>query len=636
LQCPYPAVASERSVFTGTLDYLNETGLLTKVHTLSSVSGGSLIGIGYALSLKLGHSFEDFYDDICEYMPELNTLEALLENLRKKEPSVASGSRTLITSLALVYRQTYFLRYFKDPEFGIFWEQEPQIHLKEIIFNATEFKTGLAFRFQKSEFDCLIGNGKIWLDESYVKKIRMSDIMAASSCIPGGMEPLLFPQDFHWPDDVWRSRGRSTRPCCDAIEADLEKKFGVKTIPLMDGGVYDNQGISSIMLALTRRYLGRHAGENPDGEAHHDFRSSMEPRRGHDWANWFLSTMESASEVKAQKDLGNVDLFIVSDTPTRKDPLYVADPSSFQNRKGFTGFLQRISLGTISNIGWGITIVLGISVLASFQLFWSEYGKLSGTEITDRLTLDLPGFMFVSSPILSLVVPGLLVALTITFLVGIRTLGNNVAETALEAMPPMRRSLWSYAKKLKIGDLWEMLSQRAGSLSALASRIYMNRIRQLGYSLLYSHEELKKRIMDNDINTLVVERRSEMPDGITISEDVKKVVARAASMRTKLWIDKPEGERDDLEVLIAAGQITTCFNIIKYLWNHHRDDGVLRPNVAELFRQAESDWKKLAEDPYLCVDLRKNKGRSHGRFWNRPGAYRNKRWKLPKRKKHGA
>jgi len=607
----------------GTLDYLNHTGLLSQVNTLSSVSGGSLVAIGYALTLKQGRTFQNFYNDICEYLPELNTVEALLENLRKKEPPVASGSRTLITSLAQVYRDKYFLRYFGDPTFGEFWKEEPEIHLKEIIFNATEFKTGFAFRFQKSEYDCLIGNGKIWLDEKYAREIRMSDIMTASSCIPGGMEPFNFPQDFHWPDDVWRSRGRSSRPYCEKIEADLQKNFGVKSIPLMDGGVYDNQGISSVILALARRYRGR---TDSVESKHHDELAGMEPSRPINWARWFLQTMEGASEIDGQKDLGNVDLFIVSDTPTRKDPMYTADPVSYQRHTGFKGFLRRINLGTVSNIGWGMTIILIISFLAGLRVF------LLGAAVPDKQ--DSTGmFLDAMSATLSLVIPGILVVFTIVMLLGIRLTGVKIAESVVEDMPPMRRSLWAYAKKLRLGNLWDMLTLRIGSLSALASRIYMNRIRQLGYTLLYSHEEFEKRILDNDINTLLAKRNSDIPESIKISDKVEKLIARAATMRTKLWIDKHGGERDDLEVMIAAGQVTTCFNIMKYLWQCHRDDkGNLHKNVEQLYKQAESDWQKLSENPYLFVDERSLAGRKPGLFWNRPGAYKKKHFPHSQRK----
>lgn len=615
----------------GTLDYLNHVDMLTKVHTISSVSGGSLVAIGYALTLKQEHSFEQFYDDICEYLPELNTIEALLENLRERKPQVASGSRTLITSLAQVYQEKYFTRYFKDPKFGDFWEEEPKIHLKEMIFNATEFKTGFAFRFQKSDYDCLIGNGKIWLDPKYARSIRMADIMAASSCIPGGMEPMMFPQDFHWPGDKWRTRGRSERFICDSIEKDLEKNFGTNTIPLMDGGVYDNQGITSVMLALARR----HRGQSPDiDDDRNDMLSGMEPSRPVNHAHWFLHTMESASDVEKQKDMGNLDLFIVSDTPTRKDPMYKTEPSGYKKRNGFVGFIRSLNLGKLSTIGWVTTVILTISFWLSLQRFKSDLQTYNAGESLEKLAWNIESIWYVLSTSLTLMVPAILAIATVVILVGLRILGTKMVEDAIETMPPTRRSLWYYAKKLRLGMLWEMLTLRAGSLSALASRIYMNRIRQLGYTLLYSHEEFEKRVMDNDINTLVVRREDDVPDDIDLSEAVDKVIKRATTMRTKMWIDKPKGHRDDLEVMIATGQITTCYNIIKYLWSHKRDEnGELSEEFRALFDLAMTDWKKFNEDPFLFVDERSKAGRDRGVFWNRPGAYKVKRWYRANRKR---
>ena len=48
----------------------------------------------------------------------------------------------------------------------------------------------------------------------------------------------------------------------------------------------------------------------------------------------------------------------------------------------------------------------------------------------------------------------------------------------------------------------------------LTSTIYMNRIRGLGYAVAYSREDLKNRVLDNEIFTLQVEsaRDAELND----------------------------------------------------------------------------------------------------------------------------
>ena len=585
----------------GTLDYLNHLGMLSEVHTLSSVSGGSLVGIGYALSLKKGESFQEFYDNVCEFLPELNTLEELLEILNRKAPPVASGSRTLVTAMAQVYRENYFDRYYGDPQFGIFWDEDPEIPLKEIIFNATEFKSGIAFRFQKSQYASLIGNGKVWIDEKFAKQIRMSDIMAASSCIPVAMEPLMFPQDFHWPDDP-KDGGTSPRPTCEALQEHLLDQVGDTTVPLMDGGVYDNQGISSIVLTVARK----HREMSGFATSADEDQAGLEPVRPQHWARWVLSSMEKASDVENQKDMGDVDLFIVSDTPVRRDPMYSAETPNDVKRSRFRQWLRQLRLGTIDKFVWAITIILAASIFALLNAPTAE---------------SLPYKIFYRFETVFL---AFLAAIAAYGLYQLRRKGEELAARTAKQMPPMGRSMWSYAKMFRLGTLIDMLALRASSMSALTARIFMNRIRQLGYSLLYSHEEFRKRVMDNNINdikTLREGRSGDLPPFLRdTSELVEKVVERASEMGTKLWIDKPKGEHHDLDVLVAAGHLSTCFNIIEFIWENHRDEkGDLNDDVVELFDSAKSDWLALNQNPYLLVDRRKEDGKSPGNlFWTRP------------------
>ncbi|NJK52252.1 MAG: patatin-like phospholipase family protein [Leptolyngbyaceae cyanobacterium SU_3_3] len=75
---------------------------------------------------------------------------------------------------------------------------DSKISVEEIAFNATEFRTGVAFRFQKSTNDsALIGNGNVSIPKESAKDIRLADIVAASSCFPGGFEPMDFLMILH-------------------------------------------------------------------------------------------------------------------------------------------------------------------------------------------------------------------------------------------------------------------------------------------------------------------------------------------------------------------------------------------------------------------------------------------------------
>ncbi|HEX2093529.1 MAG TPA: hypothetical protein VHG28_14075, partial [Longimicrobiaceae bacterium] len=109
----------------------------------------------------------------------------------------------------------------------------------------TEFHTGVDFRFRRSANPrAIIGNRNFPLPRQVAARARLADVVAASSCFPSAFEPFLFPQQFRWPDDF---------PLAE-VESELERSSGgsrawKEGLPLMDGGVYDNQGLGSLLLS---------------------------------------------------------------------------------------------------------------------------------------------------------------------------------------------------------------------------------------------------------------------------------------------------------------------------------------------------------------------------------------------------
>lgn len=179
----------------GTISFLEEMRLLDQVDMLSTVSGGSITGMRYVLSIKQGERFGHFYAGMRAFLEQSNMMEMSLDIVGKKAPHTRSGDYTIITAFAEIY-DTHITN---KARFGALWEGRP-IHLKEIIFNATEFRTGRAFRFQKSESPgAIIGNKGYAVPVEIARQVRLADILAASSCFPGGCEPIAFPGDFKWP-----------------------------------------------------------------------------------------------------------------------------------------------------------------------------------------------------------------------------------------------------------------------------------------------------------------------------------------------------------------------------------------------------------------------------------------------------
>ncbi len=158
-----------------------------------------------------------------------------------RECTIPSEKTDLITAAAQVYAET-FLKDANGKPYRFGDILNANIPLTEVIFNATEFRTGLAFRFQCSaDSKAKIGNGNISIDKSDAADIRIADIVAASSCFPGGFEPLNFPEDFNWSDSN----------ILDNVRKEVHEKLP-ENLALMDGGIYDNQGIESLWLAEKR------------------------------------------------------------------------------------------------------------------------------------------------------------------------------------------------------------------------------------------------------------------------------------------------------------------------------------------------------------------------------------------------
>jgi predicted acylesterase/phospholipase RssA len=230
----------------GVLSYLHsvklERGtLLEQVAVLSTVSGGTITGAVYALGIKKSLSVEEIYSQLYRFMSTVDIPGEALKRLGQRKGWTEERPASLINAIADVYNE----HLFSGAQFGELWEENPSIHLKHISFNATEFTNALQFRFQLSEViqnrqegepeRGIVGNSEYRIPWDVAKSIRMADILAASSCFPGGFEPIVFPNDFGIP--------------LSRFDEGLVEKLPVG---LMDGGIVDNQGIEPILLAEAR------------------------------------------------------------------------------------------------------------------------------------------------------------------------------------------------------------------------------------------------------------------------------------------------------------------------------------------------------------------------------------------------
>ena len=213
--------------------------LLKKLCVLSSISGGTITGVVYAHTLAEGGSFQDFYDKMYDFLKKDTLLTSAMSKLNNPDAWKARPlkQRNLINAFALVYDEELF----HGATLGSLLEARGR--MPEFAFNATDVEHSKIFRFAVSQF-AVIGHNQAKITREAADEILLADIVAASSCFPGGFEPLLMPGDFAAAPDsplfrLWEKR----RP-----------------LRLMDGGITDNQGIESVKLFERRK---SNEGENP-------------------------------------------------------------------------------------------------------------------------------------------------------------------------------------------------------------------------------------------------------------------------------------------------------------------------------------------------------------------------------------
>ena len=274
----------------GTLRLLDRVNLLNSVVGLSTVSGGTICGMAWVVSRIDGKSFGEFYDGFAKYLVQNNVIAQALDGLTGDRDHGSTAWASLIRSAADVYARPEL---FGDRRFGEVLGARG-LGLQEAIFNSTEFHTGLDFRFRRSDDEhAPLGNRNYPLAKQVAQNIRLADVVAASSCFPGGFEPIVFPQQFHWPESY---------PLDEALN-DLGPQYS-GGLPLMDGGIYDNQGVDSLLLAYDKSDACTLLISDVSAQNNEMYAASRNPTRrgwitlnGVKWAGWGLFALVLAAAV---------------------------------------------------------------------------------------------------------------------------------------------------------------------------------------------------------------------------------------------------------------------------------------------------------------------------------------------------
>ncbi|MGQ8365186.1 patatin-like phospholipase family protein [Glaciecola sp. 1036] len=509
----------------GCLDYLNSFGLTEKLNAISTVSGGTFTGARYALSRAEDKSFDEFFKAFYKSLNNTNLVADGLERLAHKENKVSSNRQDLIVSMAQVYANTFFCKEDKSPYyFGDILNADNAGALKNVVLNTTDFRSGLAFRFQRTEtFDGKIGNFYNNISKEDAAQIRLSDIVAASSCFPGGFEPISFPYDFTWQNEEIPATVTSSFP----FKRDYSDPTAPKgPIGLMDGGVFDNQGLQSLLTIEEK---------NPD-----DF-----------------------------------DVLIISD---------VDQPSLTLYQMPLPEDAGGLSLNTISRMAKAFVVLCGITLITILYHAVQDWQ-------TDQWSWER--FVFLYS------IPFILTTVASTAVYFIYTI---IRDDVLPKIPSVGERAWDSLKKLKFGQIRAMINLRFGSLMTLTTSVFMKRIRSLVYGLAYNtHDSLSKnKRISNLIYTLSPSKTISPPFPAVEkpSTELNKVACVAFNMGTTLWFDKEY----ELPCLVAAGQASLCYNLLKLMARRlGQDPQLYSPECKAEYDKLLSDWQSFNKDPFFAL-----------------------------------
>lgn len=214
------------------LRYEDGHSFLEDVHTISTISGGTLTGLWYMIHYCKNHDINAAIKELFEKMVTISIADRAVANILQD----SVNNTSLIREMVSIYDEVFF----ENQTFGEILDAVEKGPIHHFCAGGTDFSSGLPFRFQAGRKipnvpaayeHGWIGNYSTQISWENAHKIRLSEIMATSSCFPGGFEPIRMPDDF-----------------AGLKSEDLNTRV-VLPINLMDGGVVDNQGIDALLRA---------------------------------------------------------------------------------------------------------------------------------------------------------------------------------------------------------------------------------------------------------------------------------------------------------------------------------------------------------------------------------------------------
>lgn len=536
------------SFHLGSMSYLNHldfcgSPLLERVKLISTVSGGTITGVVYAMMKQQGRSFNEIYDFLLQTLISTDLLQSGIEKLN---PDVAWSYTYKRKNLINVFATQYDETFTGGARMSIF--DNMNAHLEAVVFNCTDFEHAVNFRF-RNPGSTYAGNYYNRITLKQLREVKLADVMAASSCFPGGFEPMC------WPDDFVHDHSPNLKDL-----ADKNSTAAISPLGIMDGGIYDNQGVDSIL-----RY-------------------------------------------KEQSGLPYFDLIILSDVASPDMRAFV--PFKEQPKKGFRALtIKAVRERVVKVDRWAGSLLWLIAVLGFlFPIIFNMHSNwVAGVCWT------FTGFALIFLAVRYWVKKQLHLFLFRAFL----KIRDHLSPFYLK-----RLALFDI-EELSVHRAEPLIMDRINSLITLLTSVFLKVVRRLNYNRLYEDDVYQFRRFSTLIRCLTRDnlmkgssegRKSGFFTGnydTDIGPAIQQVVEEAAAFGTTLWFTEQQLLDNVLKKLVATGQATMCYNMILYIeqLKNSKDNQYaklneeVRKHIDALYTQCTSDWVLFRQHPMFLVQL---------------------------------
>jgi len=171
-----------------------------------------------------------------------------------------------------------------------------------------------------------------------------------------------------------------------------------------------------------------------------------------------------------------------------------------------------------------------------------------------------------------------------------------------------------------------MIKARMASMLSMLLDINLKQTRRLIYEMFYNDATWENRRMPNFIyelstyNIVARTNRFNNPKRLTwIATDadkqffltgfaeMNKVAEDARTMGTTLWFDEKDEHDQRLKKIIAAGQFTTCCNLLEYLVSMERKgiqfSAPVNDQLSQIKAKLTNDLLQFKKDPFFLYNL---------------------------------